>query len=257
MNARRFPPSVAAGVGVWWLYTLLTVAIQWSSGIPYADWFKTAAAAWRTGVLSLAAGVALLMVLAGALRWDHVWRDPLRLPTSAAMKTAMAFWWASIALRAIGIEWARVPTDLLLAIVASGVLVGFAEELLFRGLYLRGMRAGRRGEAAAAIGTAAAFGLFHLPNVFMGTGAIGLLQVVLAGASGLVLYAFRRHHGTLWPAMLAHGTWDISTFLAGGYARPWLGELTLWMLLGSLVLAIGVLVSIVRQDRHRVALPQA
>lgn len=255
--AAKLPPCIAAGVGAWVLYTVLTVSIQWSSGIAYADWFKTAAAAWRTGVLSLAAGSALLVVLVGLVRWDHLWHDPIRLQSSGVMKVAMAFWWGAIALRCVGIAWSRVPADLLLAILASGVLVGFAEELLFRGIFLRALRAGGRRESAAAIWTAAAFGLFHLPNVFMGTGWVGTIQVVIAGASGLVLYLFRRHYGTIWPAMFAHGAWDISTFLAGAYADPWLQASALWILVGSFGLALGALVSILRHDRHTAVVPLA
>ncbi|HEX3224001.1 MAG TPA: CPBP family intramembrane glutamic endopeptidase [Nocardioides sp.] len=62
-----------------------------------------------------------------------------------------------------------------LAIVAAGVLVGFAEEMVFRGIFLRAMRAGARPEGQAALWTAVAFGLFHLPNVFLGTGLLGLV----------------------------------------------------------------------------------
>lgn len=251
----RWAPSIAIGVLIWLLYTAVTVSIQLSAGIPYADWFKTAAAAWRTGVLSLAAGTALLVLLLLVLRWDHLWRDPVRLPTRPVMKLAMGFWWFAIALRVVGVQWDRVPLDLLLAIAASGVLVGFAEEITFRGFFLRALREGGRSEASAALWTTAAFGLFHLPNVFMGTGAVGLLQLVLAGLSGIVLYGFRRHFGSIVPAMVAHGAWDISTFLAGGYSKPWLEATTLWGLLISQGLAVAVIVSLVRHDRQVVVLP--
>lgn len=254
MTAPRLSPGLAPALAVWVLYSILTFVIQSSSGIPYAEWFRTAANTWRTGVLSLAAGSVLLVGWVALTRWDHLWRDPRPLPVTGVMKVAMGVWIASIALRLGGIDWQAVPLDLLLPIVVSGVLVGFAEETLFRGFVLRALREGGRAESSAALWTAVGFGLFHLPNVLMGTGAVGVIQVFLAALSGSVLYVFRRHTGRLWPAMVAHGAWDISTFLAGGYALPWLNALTLPMLGLSVILGIAVLVSILRGDRHTVAL---
>jgi len=258
-NAARssIRPTLAVGLVVWVLYTALTVLIQSSSGIPYAEWFSTAAGAWRTGVLSLLAGSVLLLVFVGFTRWDHVWRDPFRLETTRVMKVAMVFWWLAIFIRLLGIRWTAVPLDLLLPIVISGILVGFAEETLFRGIFLRCLRQGGRPESTAAIWTAICFGLFHLPNVFMGMGAIGLFQVVIAALSGVVLYLFRRQGGLIWPAMVAHGAWDISTFLSGGYAMAWLQATNLAMLAVSIGLGAAVLVSIYRHDRRTVALPAA
>lgn len=247
-------PSLAAALLIWALYTLVTVAVQMNSGIAYAQWFATAGNAWRTGVLSLAAGVVLLIGWWLVTRWSHVWRDPVRLPTSRLMRAALVLWWLIILVRMAGIRWSEVPLDLLLAIVASGVLVGFAEETLFRGYFLRCMREGGRSEFQAALWTALAFGAFHLPNVFMGTGAVGLFQVILAALSGIVLYGFRRHFGLIWPAMVAHGAWDISTFLSGSYASEWLGIFNLVMMGVNAIIGLALMIGL-RHDRSRVALP--
>lgn len=248
-------PGITAAVLAWLAYAALTMAIQISAGVPYAEWFTRADHAWRVGVLSLAAGSLALAGFVALTRWNHLWRDPRPLGSSRAMRIAMALWGLAIALRLAGVDWPHVPWPLLLAVMAAGVLVGFAEETLFRGLLLRGLRQGGRAEAPAALWTAAGFGLFHLPNVFMGTGMIGLVQVVLAGMSGLVLYAFRRHFGRLWPAMLAHGSWDVSAFLASGPSAPWVPWASLAMQ-GLLLVAAGFIVAdLLRHDRHSPALP--
>lgn len=252
---RLLRPSVAAGLLAWLAYTVAVNAVQASSGVPYADWFKTAPNAWRVGVLSLAVGSLLLIGLHRLTRWDHLWRDPVRLGTTPVMRLGLVAWWLLIGMRLLGVNWAAVPLDLVLAVIASGVLVGFAEETLFRGLFLRGLREGGRNEASAALWTAACFGLFHLPNVFMGTGWIGLLQVLLAGLTGAMLYVFRRRYGCLWPAMVAHGLWDISTFLSSGYAHPWLNLPSMLGQLLMVLLSIAVLVSVWRHDRGTVVLP--
>lgn len=242
-------PTVTLAAMAWLAYTAVTVGVQFSAGIPYDQWFDTAANAWRVGVASLVAGVLLLGVLVWVLRWNHLWRDPVRLPMPRWMTVAIVVWWTAIALRLVGVRWSEVPLDLLAAMAVAGVLVGLAEELLFRGFFLRALREGGRPESSAAVWTAVCFGLFHLPNVFMGTGLIGLLQVVLAAASGAVLYAMRRQTGVLWPAMVAHGAWDVSVFLSSSYAHAWANVASLVLQLVVTLLGLAILVSLYRQGR--------
>lgn len=250
----RIQPSIAVAVGLWLAYTVVVNAIQASAGVPYAEWFTTAHNAWRIGVLSLAAGAVLLAAFAAYARWDHLWREPRHLGTTTSMKAAMVICVVAIAIRIVGVRWSTVPIDLLASVVASGILVGFAEETLFRGVFLRALREGGRNEAAAGIWTAVGFGLFHLPNVFMGSGWMGLVQVVMAGLLGTMFYAFRRHYGVLWPAMVAHGVWDISLFVSG-YAREWLIPTTLVMQVFCVGVGIAVFVSLRRHDRQTIAIP--
>lgn len=96
---------------------------------------------------------------------------------TTAMKVAIYFFVASILVRVVGVDWGTVQAGLLLVVIASGVLVGFAEEMLFRGVFLRSLRTNGRTEAVAALWTAIAFGLFHLPNLLVGSGPTQLGQV--------------------------------------------------------------------------------
>lgn len=75
----------------------------------------------------------------------------------------------------------------------------------------------------------------------MGMGWFGAIQVVLAALSGILLYVFRRATGLLWPAMVAHGLWDISIFLAAQ---------GLFVVLGLLIC-----VGLSRSDRDTVVIP--
>lgn len=253
----RVRPAVAWAVAVWLAYAALTFVIQANTGVPYADWFKTGANAWRTAVASLVAGSLLLIGFLAWARWDHVMRDPVRLPTPRWMTALLWLWWALIAIRCAAVRWGDVPTDLLVPVLATGVLVGFAEETLFRGIVLRGLREGGRSEAWAALLTAVGFGLLHLPNAFLGTGLAGLAQVPIAGLSGALLYVFRRRFGSILPAMVAHGAWDISTFLAGSYAAEWLSPFTLLGLVLTVGTGLAVLVSVFRHDRSTVVIPRS
>jgi uncharacterized protein len=83
------------------------------------------------------------------------------------------------------------------------------------------MRNGRMSKGAAALWTATSFGLFHLPNVFLGTGLTALSQVVLAGLSGIALYYFRVAYGAIVVGMVMHGLFDVTTFLSADYGATW------------------------------------
>lgn len=55
--------------------------------------------------------------------------------------------------------------------------------------------------------------------------------------------------------MIAHGIWDMSTFLAGSNGRDWANAAGLLMAIISLILGIAVLVSVWRKDKNAVVTP--
>ena len=79
--------------------------------------------------------------------------------------------------------------------------------------------------------------------------------MVLAALSGILLYVFRRYTRLLWPAMVAHGLWDISTFLAGGYAYPWRSAASVAAQGVFVVLGLLVYVGLYISGRGLVVLP--
>lgn len=251
----RIQPAPLVGAAVVVLYVIVVFGLQLASGLPYTEWTTTPAHALRAAVIPLAAGSVLLIAFLAVARWDMVWRDPGQLPITGVMKAAMVFFVVAIVVRLVGVQWSATSLALVGVVILSGVLVGFAEETLFRGVFLRSMRTGGRTEAAAALWTAIGFGLFHLPNLIVGTGPTQLVQVVLAGLTGSILYVFRRYRGMIVLAMVAHGTWDISTFLSGSHGAPWLGLVSFVLLIIGVVLGITVLVSIWRSDRATVVTP--
>ena len=217
----RIRPSVGVGIAVAVVYTIILSTIQQLSGIQYDEFFDSAHNTWHGPVLSLAVGSVLLLAFVAWARWDMLWRDPERLPMARWIWILLGTFTLCVVVRAVGIDYAEIDTELLVAVLCLGVLVGFSEEILFRGIFLRCLRTGDRSEGAAALWTAVAFGLFHLPNVFLGTGLTGLSQVVLAGLSGIALYYFRVAFGAIVVGMVMHGLFDVTTFLSSDYGATW------------------------------------
>ena len=116
-------------------------------------------------VRSLIGGTIWLVVFLLWARWDHVFTDWRRL--------RMGFWlWLPAGLMIVafgmqfaGVEWGKFTGAHLMWIVVAGVLVGFAEETLFRGIILRALREGGRQEGFVVLVSSLWFGFFHLTNL--------------------------------------------------------------------------------------------
>jgi membrane protease YdiL (CAAX protease family) len=196
------------------VYGTVFTSLSATSGIAYNEWFATGANAWRSAVLPLAAGAAVLIAFLLRSRWDGIFRDPERLPMRRFYWVVVGLFTLGILLHLLFVQWQQLTVSLLVAILVAGVLVGFCEEVLFRGILLRALRTHGHAEFWVVLVTSVLFGAFHLANVLNGSSwNAALSQMGIAAASGVALYLFRRGSGLLLPAMIAHGLWDISVFL--------------------------------------------
>ena len=173
------------------------------------------------------------------LRWrGGFWIVPLGLGYSLALRLALALVIAIISagLVATGsmsleslqeffrinqprtdaiVDFSAVRSDpvyfLLLLTVISFVVAGLREEL-WRTAFLAGLRAlgpryfnSLKGQIAAAAVAAVVFGIGHL--------AMGPLGAFMAGLLGFGLGTIMVLHRSIWPAVIAHGFFDATTFL--------------------------------------------
>lgn len=89
-----------------------------------------------------------------------------------------------------------------LMVVPLTLLIGFYEELLFRGFLLGRLVSLTRSTTLAVILSSLAFGLMHLPS----QGVVGFLQTSLLGAILALLAIWRK---SLWSAMACHAGIDM------------------------------------------------
>ncbi len=245
----RITPAPWVGVVMAVVYIVVVFGLQLATGLDYDEWTDTSEHGIRAGIIPLGVGAVLLIAFMAWSRWDLLWRDPRRLEMTTAMKVALWFFVLAIVARFAVTEWGNVDLSLLLVTIGIGALVGFAEEMLFRGVVLRSLRTGGRDEARAALWTAIGFGLFHAPNLLIGIGGAQVAQIVIAGLSGVSLYLFRRYRGMIVTAMVAHGIWDVSTFLTLSSESELAAIVTVLLLPFGIVIGIVALVSIWRHDQ--------
>lgn len=102
----------------------------------------------------------------------------------------------------------------------SMLLVGFLEELIFRGLLFKGMA--KNNVRTAIIVSALTFGIGHIVNLLNGK-ALGetLFQIVFAVALGFVLVILFYRTGSLIPCILFHSFNNaLNTFAVEGTVSP-------------------------------------
>ena len=110
--------------------------------------------------------------------------------------------------------------------VISMALVGFAEELIFRGFLFKAML--KNGSVkSAVIVSSVTFGLGHILNLFTGHDLIPtLVQVVFAVAVGFILTMAFYKSGSLLPNILMHSLVDVFSLFAKTDAPQWINWLT-------------------------------
>lgn len=209
----RIAPSVPVAIGVFIAYIVVFIGLTAVSGLSFDDRFANGSNAFRGAVIPLLGASLVLILFLLWARWDFVFKDPERLPMRPVLWVPIVLYTLAIVVQFAVADWSKA-SDRLLAVVAAGILVGFAEETLFRGVILRSLRTNARPEAWVMLITTVWFGFFHLTSLFVGLDVVGTLtQCFLAAASGVAYYLFRRFRGLLVLAMLAHGLWDMSLFL--------------------------------------------
>jgi membrane protease YdiL (CAAX protease family) len=120
----------------------------------------------------------------------------------------MSVWYVTIAPTIIGYGTIAIPSlGTIFALAAVALLVGFVEEIYFRGMMLQALKS--KGMWTATVVTALLFGPVHLENMFLGAAPLGvILQVGYATALGLSFSALVMVTGLIWPLVLAHALLD-------------------------------------------------
>jgi membrane protease YdiL (CAAX protease family) len=248
----RIRVGLPAATVVFVVYAAIFIGLLKQSGIPYTDLVKTAENTLNGPVRSLVAGTIFLVAFLVWARWDHVFKDWTRMRMGFWLWLPAGLMLVVIGLQLAGVDWGKFTGAHLMWILVAGVLVGFAEETLFRGIILRALREGGRSEGFAVLTSSLWFGWFHLTNLIVNepVGAV-IQQCVIASMAGIGLYLWRRGTGTLVGGMVIHALWDMSGFLLAahiidGSLLPQLGSTVGY--LAYLVMVVALVVIWRRRD---------
>lgn len=207
----RIDPSVLVAVLVFVAYTAL-VAILWAvNKVDYTTIGDTRPNVMRGIVVPIGLGAALLAVVTTWFGWwDEVLFESSRSGPGWAWAVPVLI--ALVVLLRLGtVQWGSPKASVLPLLALGTLLVGFAEELLTRGIVLVGLR-GDWEELWVWIGSCVLFGLLHGINGLFGqSGRQTVGQVVFALAIGSAFYVTREITGTLIVGMVLHAGWDFGS----------------------------------------------
>lgn len=163
------------------------------------------------------AGAALFLVLAV---WLAGWRDMgFRAPSPPG-------WWKLLWLPALylaglgvlGVTTGKLEAAGVMMVLINTAMVGFSEELAFRGVLWGGARKALSFWPAFLL-VSAMFGSVHVFNAILtGELAAAGVQALNAFMSGAAYLAIRIRTRSFIPIMVIHALWDFVVFLAGSGA---------------------------------------
>ena len=207
MRFKRLYDKNELWFGIVWIiiYCVLTIPIRGAKGDESIEMLAALAA------ISVCIGVFIRMNrLEGKYGLDH-WPENTR-----RFMYFIPMWILSTGNLWGGMGMAYIGKKQVFAVI-SMILIGYVEEVVFRGFLFRGLLK-RRGLKAAVTVSAVTFGIGHILNLFAGqTSAQTVLQVVFAVMWGLIFTLVYLKSGSLLPCIIAHSLVDVfSKFCRGG-----------------------------------------
>lgn len=167
--------------------------------------------------LPLLVGAVVLSAFVGSLGWFRELFARQPLPGRGWMWVAPVVVGAAVLLRFAGIDYGDYGVGVVVVTLLSGLLIGFVEEVLTRGVAVRMLRAAGHSERVVMVLSSLLFALLHSANALSGQ-AIGtvLLTMVFTFGFGVCMYLTMRVTRSLWAPVLLHGLYDPTLFLSAG-----------------------------------------
>ncbi|WP_107765194.1 CPBP family intramembrane glutamic endopeptidase [Nocardioides terrigena] len=167
--------------------------------------------------VGLVFGAVILTALTSYMGWNAEIFDRQPIYRSGWMWIAPVLVAIPITLRVLDIDWGGPALSVVLLVMASGLMVGYVEELLYRGVAVKMLRAAGHREIGVAALSSLLFGLSHSINIFTGQAVTTVgSTMVYTFAFGALMYLTMRATGFIIWAMLLHGLTDPTGFLASG-----------------------------------------
>lgn len=216
--------------GGWWRafllalgYLALYLGAGWIVGQLFGseenadDLFATPQSVFFALMLPLIVGSILLAAFVLSVGWFRELFSRQPIGGRWWMWVAPVLVLAAIVLRLFGIDYSSYQASVVAVTMLTGVFIGFAEEILTRGIVVKMLRDAGRSEWVVMVLSSLVFSLLHSANLLSGQPVLTVLATMgFTFAFGICMYLTLRATGNLiWP-MLIHGLYDPTLFLATG-----------------------------------------
>jgi membrane protease YdiL (CAAX protease family) len=216
--------------GGWWrafLFAVLYIAVYLGVGLlvgvlgigpDSSDDLLDSADTVLTGLLLPILVMCLLLVaFLATMRWRREVFGPQPIAGRPWMWIAVVLVLVPVVLHLVATSWSSYDVTLVLTVLALGLCIGFAEEVLTRGVAVTMLRRAGYGERAVMVLSSVLFALLHATNLTSGQDLtlVGV-TVVYAFGFGTMMYLSMRVTGSIVPAILLHAATDPTAILATG-----------------------------------------
>lgn len=235
---------VLVTVGLYVAY-LVVVGVVWRiNRVDYLALAESRRTVVRGIVVPIGLGALLLAVATTVLGWwQPVLFDDGRTGPSWAIAVPVLFAIGCV-VGLLTIDWRSEKRSLLPMLALGTLLVGFAEEVLTRGLLVVGAREAGWSALGVFLLSTVLFSLLHGLNALFGVPLKAtLVQLALTFLAGSALFVMRLTTGTLIVGIVLHAVWDFTTLGAAATGRSPRPATVLALLL-SYVVTAAALVSI-------------
>jgi membrane protease YdiL (CAAX protease family) len=158
----RLKPNLKNALLIVFFYTIYIFLMMYFSGVPYTDFGKSSSNMLHGVLIPVAIGSLLLTIVAvWSGWWKDVWRDKYHIKGHNWMYIFVVLAVISIIGNFLKGNIGSLDTMLIFTIFVATAFVGYSEELLTRGLLIRGARGSGLSEVKVFLIVMVVFGLFH------------------------------------------------------------------------------------------------
>jgi CAAX protease family protein len=213
----RLKPTLLNALIIVVIYVFILIGMEILSGIPYTDITMSSQNLLFGVLIPVAVGSIFLTIIAlWSGWWKDVWRDRYKIKDHAWMHIFLILVVIVICANILSGSISSQNSSFIIYALIATAFVGYSEELLTRGLLVRGARGSGFTEIKVFLIVMVVFGCLHGVNIINGQAILTTLQqIFFAGLTGGVYYTIYRKTGLLAVPIILHALFDFSLLTMG------------------------------------------